>query len=49
MLFSHEICVLIFGDKANDLEGYIKCLALNFLVHNGEYSNEVFFYIDPEI
>jgi spore coat protein H len=32
-----------------DLEGYMKWLAFNFLVHNGDYSDEVFFYIDPEI
>jgi spore coat protein H len=32
-----------------DLEGYMKWLAFNFLVHNGDYSDEVFFYIDPKI
>jgi spore coat protein H len=32
-----------------DLEGYMKWLAFNFLVHNGDYSDEVFFYIDPEL
>ena len=32
-----------------DLEGYMKWLAFNYLVHNGDYSDEVFFYIDPEI
>jgi spore coat protein H len=32
-----------------DLEGYMKWLAFNFLVRNGDYSDEVFFYIDPEI
>jgi spore coat protein H len=31
-----------------DLEGYMKWLAFNFLVHNGDYSDEVFFYVDPE-
>jgi spore coat protein H len=32
-----------------DMESYMKWLAFNFLVHNGDYSDEVFFYIDPEI
>jgi spore coat protein H len=32
-----------------DLDFYMKWLAFNFLVHNGDYSDEVFFYIDPEI
>ena len=32
-----------------DLEGYMKWLAFNFLVRNGDYADEVFFYIDPEI
>jgi spore coat protein H len=32
-----------------DLEDYMKWLAFNFLVHNGDYADEVFFYIDPEI
>jgi spore coat protein H len=32
-----------------DLEGYMKWLAFNFMVRNGDYSDEVFFYIDPEI
>jgi spore coat protein H len=31
-----------------DLEGYMKWLAFNFLVHNGDYADEVFFYIDPD-
>jgi len=31
------------------LEGYMKWLAFNFLIHNGDYADEVFFYIDPEI
>ena len=32
-----------------DVDFYLKWLAFNFLVHNGDYSDEVFFYIDPEI
>jgi spore coat protein H len=32
-----------------DIEFYMKWLAFNFLVRNGDYSDEVFFYIDPEI
>ncbi len=32
-----------------DLDGYMKWLAFNFIVHNGDYADEVFFYIDPEI
>ena len=32
-----------------DMESYMKWVAFNFLVHNGDYSDEVFFYIDPEI
>jgi spore coat protein H len=32
-----------------DLDSYMKWLAFNFVVHNGDYSDEVFFYIDPEI
>jgi spore coat protein H len=32
-----------------DLENYMKWLAFNFLVHNGDYADEVFFYIDPGI
>jgi spore coat protein H len=32
-----------------DLDSYMKWLAFNFLVRNGDYSDEVFFYIDPEI
>jgi spore coat protein H len=32
-----------------DLDCYMKWLAFNFIVHNGDYSDEVFFYIDPEI
>jgi len=31
------------------MENYLKLLAFNFLVRNGDYSDEVFFYIDPEI
>ena len=32
-----------------DLDSYMKWLAFNFIVRNGDYSDEVFFYIDPEI
>lgn len=32
-----------------DLENYMKWLAFNFLVHNGDYTDEVFLYIDPEL
>jgi len=32
-----------------DLENYMKWLAFNYLVRNGDYSDEVFFYIDPDI
>jgi spore coat protein H len=32
-----------------DIDFYMRWLAFNFLVHNGDYSDEVFFYIDPEI
>jgi spore coat protein H len=32
-----------------DMDFYMKWVAFNFLVHNGDYSDEVFFYIDPEI
>lgn len=32
-----------------DMNFYMKWLAFNFLVRNGDYSDEVFFYIDPEI
>jgi spore coat protein H len=32
-----------------DLDNYMKWLAFNFLVRNGDYADEVFFYIDPEI
>lgn len=31
------------------LEDYMKWLAFNFFVKNGDYSDEVFFYIDPDI
>ncbi len=31
-----------------DLDFYMKWLAFNFLVHNGDYSDEVFFYLDPD-
>lgn len=32
-----------------DMDFYMKWVAFNFLVHNGDYSDEVFFYIDPEV
>lgn len=32
-----------------DLEFYMKWMAFNFLIHNGDYADEVFFFIDPEI
>jgi spore coat protein H len=32
-----------------DLDSYMKWLAFNFIVRNGDYSDEVFFYIDPKI
>ncbi len=32
-----------------DVENYFKWLAFNYFVKNGDYSDEVFFYIDPEI
>lgn len=32
-----------------DIDYYMKWLAFNYLVHNGDYSDEVFFYIDPKI
>jgi spore coat protein H len=32
-----------------DMDFYMKWIAFNFLVHNGDYSDEVFFYIDPKI
>jgi spore coat protein H len=32
-----------------DLNNYMKWLAFNFFVHNGDYSDEVFFFIDPTI
>ncbi|WP_026952637.1 CotH kinase family protein [Algoriphagus mannitolivorans] len=31
-----------------DLENYMSWMAFNFLVRNGDYADEVFFYIDPE-
>lgn len=31
-----------------DLENYLKWMAFNFLVKNGDYADEVFFYIDPQ-
>jgi spore coat protein H len=32
-----------------DVDNYMKWLAFNYFVRNGDYSDEVFFYIDPEI
>lgn len=32
-----------------DIGNYMKWLAFNFLVHNGDYADEVYFYVDPEI
>ena len=32
-----------------DLDVYMKWLAFNFFVRNGDYTDEVYFYIDPEI
>jgi spore coat protein H len=32
-----------------DMDFYMKWIAFNFIVHNGDYSDEVFFYIEPEI
>ena len=32
-----------------DLDIYMKWLAFNFIVRNGDYTDEVFFYIDPVI
>jgi spore coat protein H len=32
-----------------DVEHYMKWLAFNYFVKNGDYSDEVFFYVDPEI
>lgn len=32
-----------------DLDNYMKWLAFNFIVKNGDYTDEVFFYIDPAI
>ena len=31
-----------------DLEAYMKWLAFNFFISNGDYTDEVYFYIDPE-
>jgi len=33
--------------KYIDLDFYMRWLAFNFLIHNGDYSDEVFFYFDP--
>jgi spore coat protein H len=35
--------------KYMDMDNYMTWLAFNFLVHNGDYSDEVFFYFDPDI
>jgi spore coat protein H len=32
-----------------DMDNYMKWLAFNYLVRNGDYTDEVFLYIDPEI
>jgi spore coat protein H len=32
-----------------DLDNYMKWLAFNYLVRNGDYTDEVFLYIDPKI
>ncbi len=32
-----------------DTDFYMKWLAFNFLMHNGDYADEVFFYVDKEI
>ena len=32
-----------------DVDNYMKWLAFNYFVRNGDYSDEVFFYVDPEI
>jgi spore coat protein H len=32
-----------------DMDVYMKWLAFNFFVRNGDYTDEIFFYIDPEI
>jgi spore coat protein H len=34
--------------KYMDIDHYMTWLAFNFLVHNGDYSDEVFFYFDPD-
>jgi spore coat protein H len=31
-----------------DMDNYMKWIAFNFFVRNGDYSDEVFFYVDPE-
>lgn len=31
-----------------DVDGYMKWLAFNFFVRNGDYTDEVYFYIDPD-
>lgn len=32
-----------------DLENYMKWLSFNYIVHNGDYTDEVFLYIDPAV
>jgi spore coat protein H len=32
-----------------DLDNYMKWMAFNFLIRNGDYSDEVYFYYDPDI
>jgi len=34
--------------KYLDVEMYMQWLAFNYFVHNGDYTDEVYFYIDPE-
>jgi len=30
-----------------DIDSYLKWLAFNFLVRNGDYTDEVYFFADP--
>jgi spore coat protein H len=32
-----------------DVENYMRWLAFNYFVHNGDYADEVYFYVDPSI
>jgi len=32
-----------------DIDHYMTWLAFNFLIHNGDYADEVFFYFDPQV